>query len=173
MVVQGFFLKFLLTFYKNSDEIFVMNYSLLDDLPNILERFTNRYMERMGHSNPADINYGECFIWAWLVHQYLKVRGIPSELVSCVSHGGHAWVEIGGVGYDSEHLEGCPSEYLICDFVESDDDDDVEVEIMDEKEFFDHWVMNGAAGWLLVNEDFMMTNRRSISQCGRNYKKTA
>jgi hypothetical protein len=146
-----------------------MKFSLLDDLPNILERFTKRYLKWRGYPSPYLINCGECFIWAWHVYHYLKKRGIEAELVSCISHGGHAWVEIDGVAYDSEHLNGLYSEDLAFEFAQ-DDWDYIEVRTMDESEFFDHWYHNGGGGHLLMSPSFMEKMTRVISQCGRGWK---
>lgn len=149
-----------------------MNYSILDDLSNILDRFTKNYLKREGYSHPTTINNGECFIWAWHVYHFLKSRGIENvELVTCESFGGHAWVEINGLAYDSEHTDGIDPDDLIYE-LDDGDEDEPEVYPMTEVSFFHHWVNYGCCGYRMVDIDFMKTLLMSIVQCGRGYKKT-
>jgi len=149
-----------------------MSYSILDDLPNILERFTLRYIEWRGLWSRHDINCGDCFIWAWHVYKFLHKRGIEAKLVSCISHGGHAWIEIGDTAYDSDNPEGVYNEDMIYGFVGGSDEDEDEIEVftMDEEEFLDHWSYHGRSGYLLMDDEFMDRIYRSICQCGRGWK---
>jgi hypothetical protein len=167
-----------LTFEIKFELIYTMNYSLIDDLPNILSRFTKNYMNRRGHIHASDINNGECFVWAWTVHHFLKSRGIDSSLGSCINYGGHAWVEIDNKAYDSVHPFGIDVDDFLFEWTNRNGEDyygyeEPDIQYMDESDFFDHWVNCGWSGWMLLREDLMMTFSRSISQCGRGWTKAA
>jgi hypothetical protein len=167
-----------------------MKYNLIDDLPNILERFTLKYVEHNDLNSSYLINCGECFIWAWAVHHFLKARGYESELVSCINFGGHAWVEVDGLAYDSCHLNGVTRTEMVQNFT----DCDIEYEVLDsmdewesfrfedyppfisvgdETSFFNYWSQNGLYGYRMLDMRFLTRNLRSIAQCGRGWKKIA
>lgn len=93
-----------------------------DKITKILTRFTERYMHFYGHKNPKTINLGECFVWAWSVYSFMQRQGLYCELVTCRSHGGHAWVIVNGLAYDSERLEGCDSDDSALDFINEDEE---------------------------------------------------
>jgi hypothetical protein len=107
-----------------------------------------------------------------------------------MNYGGHAWVEINGVAYDSTHLDGATHDEMVTDFLgfeETDEesweedffwggpDDRIAPEIVsqEEGEFFEHWSVNGGGGYLLIDPEFMERMARVIAQCGRGYKKVS
>lgn len=145
------------------------NVQLLN-IPVILEKFTRSYMRFHNHSVPRSINNGECFVWAWGVYIFLKRYGISSNLVSCVSHGGHAWIEINGIAYDSEHVYGTDSVLLACEFANETDSNYIDYYSMDEEEFFEHWMDNGWRRDMLSNDGVFKRLNRSLSQLVRNNK---
>ena len=59
----------------------------------------------------ADINYGYCFIWAYLVYALWPYGGITFK--TCT---GHVVVVRGGLYYDSEHLDGHSNIKKFCSF---------------------------------------------------------
>lgn len=149
-----------------------MNNLHLLDFPTILKKFTNRYMAIHGHEDPYEINCGECFVWAWGVYNFLKKQGIPVDLVTCVSHGGHAWIQIDGEAYDSEHLNGVDTWELITDFI-GESFMDPEYFIQEEQDFYDHWRESGRRGDMLVNKYVQSKMNRSLSQLARFNQKVA
>lgn len=149
-----------------------MNNLHLLDIPAILTKFTASYMNFFGHSHADQINCGECFVWAWGVYNFLKDRGIPSDLVSCISHGGHAWVEIDGVAYDSEHLNGTTTKSLLKEFVDGCWGKP-EFYYQDEEEFYYHWRNNGRRCDMLGDKEVLAKMKRSLGQISRRNQKVA
>ena len=130
----------------------------------ILERFTNHYVESNSLSGEDAINRGHCFIWAWTVYKMLKRRGHKPVLVFCQrSFGGtHAWVELNGTAFDSEHIQGVTRKALaksFCGFQTHR-----ELREMSEREFRSHWLSTGRYNWLFGNHSFMTSLGKKMAQ---------
>lgn len=69
----------------------------------LCEYVTKWLIYRYDLKNDASINYGYCFIWAYLVWALW-----PGDGVSFVTTAGHVVVKFNNNYYDSEHCEGQP-----------------------------------------------------------------
>ena len=70
-------------------------------LPEVCDFVTNFLMKKYDLRYPSDINWGYCFIWAYLVWALWKK---PLNFVSC---DGHIVIEYEGLYYDSTSSHGC------------------------------------------------------------------
>ena len=69
-------------------------------------KFDANYITKTFFSDrtPLNINYGNCYHWAYLAHQIFNRCNI--KLWSTEAAGGHAFIEIDGTFYDSESPNG-------------------------------------------------------------------
>ncbi|MHC4213920.1 MAG: hypothetical protein ACYSWP_11160 [Planctomycetota bacterium] len=107
-----------------------------------IEKITEIFMSNLYIDEPADINRGWCYYWAYIVYKFFG--GI---LITVKEHGGgHAFVEIDGLYYDSETPNGVDCWSSLPFFRHFDLDIDVAEEQVPET-FIDYWERVGREGW--------------------------
>jgi len=86
-----------------NDNMAVDGYPPKDDFSGLCDYVTRWMIRKYDLDNDAGINYGYCFIWAYLVWALW-----PGEGVTFLTTTGHVVVKFEGHYYDSEHCEGYP-----------------------------------------------------------------
>ena len=83
------------------DNMDVYGHPPKEDFSALCEYVTNWMIRKYDLNNDESINYGYCFIWAYLVWALWPGEGITFTTVS-----GHVVVKYNGNYWDSEHCEG-------------------------------------------------------------------
>lgn len=73
-----------------------------DEVRIVLKTINKAFQKRLG-IKPYQINYGNCYHWAYIAH-----RLIGGKLMLTEDKGGHAWLKYNGFYYDSESIGGTP-----------------------------------------------------------------
>lgn len=105
------------------------------------KKITQTFLSECGLNRPGDINWGFCYYWAYVAY---KLFG--GELVTVDYYGGHAFIKVNGLYYDSETPEGVEnwSNLLFFQFYSVSEHDAIEQEPDD---FVYHWGLVGSNGW--------------------------
>jgi hypothetical protein len=84
--------------------------------------------------NPYEINFGHCYHWAYLAYKLLGGNLWYNSM--------HAVLELDGIFYDSEHLDGIDFEFIPYNDLE----DDIFISCS-ENDFINYWDDNGNNCW--------------------------
>lgn len=93
------------------DNMDVDGYPPKDDFSALCDYVTRWMIRKYDLGNDASINFGYCFIWAYLVWALW-----PGEGVTFLTAKGHVVVKFENHYYDSEHCEGRPTTEGFCSF---------------------------------------------------------
>ena len=84
--------------------------------------------------SPTDINFGNCYHWAYVAHQLYSRFNI--ELYSTVDTGGHAFIYLNGKFYDSESTAGVFDWHNLMTFVRGYESNAIKQSLSEYKK---HW----------------------------------
>lgn len=112
------------------------------------------------HSHPMQVNFGDCFKWAWCAYKLFNDVELYSQ--EC-----HAFIKYRGKFYDSESLEGVKKYSRLRTIKDHIGMFPAPVK-MEPQEFINYWSSENKCDWNKLNENINALGRLLVPK-GKNF----